>query len=460
MVDIPKTKGKTHTRGVTGEKWVIAVIWSVTFTVYILTLAPDLTWSHWGADGGDFVVAVAQGTLPHPPGFPLYLIIARLMTFISVGGLPWRMNLLSAVMASGAVLFTALTMREQGLTLWSTAAASLSLGFAPLFWSQAVITEVYSSAAFFISLTHYLNTYALKHGWSTIAPGITWGMAIAIHPTTAITAFYFWLGHKKIWNGIIAGVVLSVLCYATLLFWGREPQRWADISTVKGWVAYGSGQLYWDYAFKLPVTYIPRRSLSWLTLIVKQFTPAGAVLTIIGIYRRLQLSKKTTLGLIFCATIITLYAIGYNSIDSFIYLVPVLPLFTALLGNGMDWLLDKGIPRFVVLIIPLLLMAYNWQTISLHSDHGVAAWIDSTLLQIPEGAVVLTGEDAHTFTLWYGQEVAGLREDIVVVDTRLWEFQPYQRYISNILGWSPLDFRALGATRALCEVKDKGVECH
>jgi len=460
MVNIPAVKDKSYKRGVAGERIAFTLIWFVTFIIYILTLAPDLTWSHWGADGGDFVVAVVTRKLPHPPGFPLYLIIARLIAFIPLGGVAWRMNLLSAMMASGAVFFTAMTLREQEVNLWSTTAASLSLGFAPLFWSQAVITEVYTSAAFFISLTHYINTVATKHRWSTLSSGISWGMAIAVHPTTAIAAFYFWLGRKKVWNGIIAGVVFSILCYATLIFWGTGSQRWADIDTVKGWLEYVSGSLYWDYAFRLPMEYVPRRTLSWVTLFAQQFTPIGAVLIIVGIYQNWRLSRKTTIGLFLCVSIITLYAITYNSIDSFIYLVPILPLFTLFLGKGMDWLANKGIPRFAVLIIPIILVVYNWQSISLRMDHTAALWLERTLTEIPNGAVVLTDEDYHTFTLWYAQEVTGLREDVLVVDTRLWGFQPYYRFISNIIAWSPYDIKALGATRELCAIEDKGVVCH
>ena len=206
------------------EIWIIVLTGAVTLIVYILTLAPGITWSHWGADGGDFLVAVYQGKLPHPPGFPLYLIIGRLMLLVPVGSVPWRMNMLSAIMASGSVFLTVWTLREKGLSMWSAVAAGFTLGFAPLFWSQALITEVYTSAAFFVSLTHFLNTLADKYNYPGILPGITWGMAIAIHPTTAITALYFWSGRKQILSGIIAGMATALLCYAALFFWvlGRK----------------------------------------------------------------------------------------------------------------------------------------------------------------------------------------------------------------------------------------------
>jgi len=450
---------KSLTRYTAVDKLIFTLIGVVIFIVYILTLAPDLTWSNWGADGGDFIVAVVRGTLPHPPGFPLYLMIGRLLMFVPVGTVPWRMNLLSAIMASGTVLLTALTLREKGLSIWSTAAASLALGFAPLFWSQALITEVYTSAAFFVSLTYYFTTIVQKYNRSAIMPGIAWGMAVAIHPTTAITALYFWMGRKKIWGGIIAGMATVILCYAIMFFCGTEPQRWADTSSIEGWFAYGSGRLYWDYAFGMPADQLPRRAVSWLTLLVRQFTPFGALLVIVGIYKQWHLSKNTTVGLVLCAGIITLYSITYNSFDSFIYLVPILPLFTEVLGRGMDWLSQNHIPSLAMLMIPIILVFTNWQTVSLHTDYRVAVWLESTLRQIPEGGIALTDEDAHTFALWYAQDAAGRRKDIVVLDTRLWEFQPYRRYLSNVLDSIPLDFRALGTTYVLCEVNNKGVEC-
>ena len=42
-----------------------------------MTAAPGLTWAHFGADGGDLLAAAAVHGIPHPPGYPLYLLLLR-----------------------------------------------------------------------------------------------------------------------------------------------------------------------------------------------------------------------------------------------------------------------------------------------------------------------------------------------------------------------------------------------
>jgi hypothetical protein len=451
MIYLPATKYKGDTSSI------LLVLLTTTIT-YLLTLAPGLTWSHWGADGGDLIVATVKGSLPHPPGFPFYMVLAHLITVKPYVSVASRMNLFSAIMAAGAVFFSAMTLRKQELTIWSRISASLTLGFAPLFWSQALITEVYTCAAFFISLSLYLKAYETNRRTS-IFSGVAWGLALAIHPTAASGVFSIWFGRKRIWDGIIIGVLLAGFFYVSLVFWDNGMQRWADFGTVKGWLEYVSGRLYWNYAFNLPLENIPRRIVSWITLYAQQFTPIGAVLVIVGILQMYRKSWKIAAGFLLTVSLITLYAINYNSIDSFVYLIPILPLFVPFLGLGMDWLIKLGVPGYTLLLIPTILLGGHWQTISLQNDNTVDMWIERTVNQTPINAVLLTNQDDHTFALWYAQEVNGLLEDVIVIDNRLWVYPPYQRFISDKIGTSHSTFETLGETRTICMVGDKGVVC-
>ena len=66
--------------------WIpIAILVLVLGGVYFSTLAPGLTWAHNGADGGDLLSAVASGGVPHPTGYPTYLLLAQAFQYIPVG---------------------------------------------------------------------------------------------------------------------------------------------------------------------------------------------------------------------------------------------------------------------------------------------------------------------------------------------------------------------------------------
>ena len=148
--------------------WWIAAL--VLLTVYLLTLPPTLTWAHYGADGGDLVTAVVRGRLPHPPGFPTYLLLGTLFVRLPWGDPAWRLNLMSAVMATGATLLTAAALQQSAICNMQSAIrnpqsairnlqsaiCSLALGLSPILWSQALIAEVYAPAAFFTAAVLFL----------------------------------------------------------------------------------------------------------------------------------------------------------------------------------------------------------------------------------------------------------------------------------------------------------------
>ena len=69
--------------------------------LYLVTLAPGITWAHQGADGGELLAAAVTRGVPHPPGYPLYtILLGAWLTLIGwiapASEVAWRGNLLSA----------------------------------------------------------------------------------------------------------------------------------------------------------------------------------------------------------------------------------------------------------------------------------------------------------------------------------------------------------------------------
>jgi uncharacterized membrane protein len=69
----------------------------------VITLAPTVTF--W--DAGEFIAAAKTLGIPHPPGTPLFTLIAHVWgTLVPVGEYAVRLNLLSALLsAAGAGCF-------------------------------------------------------------------------------------------------------------------------------------------------------------------------------------------------------------------------------------------------------------------------------------------------------------------------------------------------------------------
>ncbi|HUM72551.1 MAG TPA: DUF2723 domain-containing protein, partial [Chloroflexota bacterium] len=85
---------------------------ALALTVYLLTLSPDLTWANFSSDGGELITAALTWGVPHPPGYPAYVVVAHFFSWLPVGTAVYRLNLLSAVCVAGAVgLVTAVNYR-------------------------------------------------------------------------------------------------------------------------------------------------------------------------------------------------------------------------------------------------------------------------------------------------------------------------------------------------------------
>src|SRR5919107_851559 len=76
-----------------------AAVAGVVLAVFVLTLAPTVTF--W--DAGEFIAAAKTLGIPHPPGTPLFVMIAHVWAkLVPVGEFALRTNLLSAVLSAAA----------------------------------------------------------------------------------------------------------------------------------------------------------------------------------------------------------------------------------------------------------------------------------------------------------------------------------------------------------------------
>ena len=145
-------------RLVAGGDWLIAAgAGLIAGVVYLRGAAPGVL----PGDSGEFQFAAWLAGLPHPTGYPLYMLLgwtwSHLLTALGIASPAAAMNLLSAALGGLAVALAVLFFIALTETLaedWKAAnrwlrrgaafAAALFFASTPTFWSQALIAEVYT----------------------------------------------------------------------------------------------------------------------------------------------------------------------------------------------------------------------------------------------------------------------------------------------------------------------------
>lgn len=131
---------------------------SSAFALYLRTLAPSVLIS----DPGEYQFVLYELGIPHPTGYPLYVLLGHFWSRLPIGSVAYRINLLSAVFGVVTLIFVYLGLWE--LTKCRGVAFGLTLFFAvtPTFWSQMLVAGSYPLNALLFASLLYLAVRCWK----------------------------------------------------------------------------------------------------------------------------------------------------------------------------------------------------------------------------------------------------------------------------------------------------------
>lgn len=102
-------------------------------------------------DSGDFASASVTLGVSHPPGYPLYILLGKLIHgAIPIGNATYRVNVLSALCGAGCAAFAWSILRRRAGRAASWAGALVS-GFLPVLVGQSGLSEVYALNAIILA---------------------------------------------------------------------------------------------------------------------------------------------------------------------------------------------------------------------------------------------------------------------------------------------------------------------
>ncbi len=331
------------------------------FFLYLLTAAPGLTWAHHGADGGELLAAAVTNGVPHPPGYPLYIVLLQGWLWLTGILFPntdiaWRGSLLSVVCAAGSVGVTVrvaayFLRKSERSWLWA-GLTGVAWSVAPLPWSQALITEVYALHMLFVALLGWaLFVKRRQDHWLLLVMAL----GIAHHLTFVLllpaVLYECWFVRAVRGNGspqrqrwrylmlfAAAGVLAALLHIRTPLAAMApvpSPVNWGYPDNWDGFWWLVSGKAYRSYLFGAPSSTLLARVAAWASTLTTQLTPVGLAVMLIGLANWDRQQPHLRNFSLLWLTPISIYAINYYTRDSEIYLLPVVWLSMLWFGVGL-----------------------------------------------------------------------------------------------------------------------------
>ena len=87
---------------------IAAAVFAASLATYYFTLAPTVTF----VDSGELIAVAHTLGVAHPPGTPLYILLAHLAQLVPIGNVAARVNFASALFAAAAAALVALLVGE------------------------------------------------------------------------------------------------------------------------------------------------------------------------------------------------------------------------------------------------------------------------------------------------------------------------------------------------------------
>jgi len=124
----------------------IALVMMIPWVIYLKTACPTVT----TGDNGEMIAAPYVLGIPHPTGYPTFCILGKMFTMLfPFGSIGIRMNLYPAFFACLSAVFIYLLLFELFHNKEIAAIGALLFSVSRIFWSQAIVAEVYSMNIFF-----------------------------------------------------------------------------------------------------------------------------------------------------------------------------------------------------------------------------------------------------------------------------------------------------------------------
>lgn len=419
--------------------WAAVATGTIAFTVYVATLTPGVSWGDWAEVQG---VAPTLGIM-HPTGYPVYTLLGWAFSFVPIGSVAYRLNLLSALYVSVALAVGTLIVRRLDVRPVIAMAAMLTVGFVPTVWLTATRPEVHTLHLLFVALMlHRLVIWADSgRPRDAILLAVITGLSFGNHMTTSLVAPFValaaaWAGRRALLERpwiVAAAAAAFILALTPYLYlpWRAlyGAQEWArPLATWDGFRAWVTGTQFGGQTNVLAMEALSHTAHAWREWSDVGLTGATPVFAVAAIFGAAYLLWSRPGAALLGLALVAVHVHVYVRFASWAVAEPARYLNAAWLVLGLAAAVgveqivrastrivgaDANTLAFAALALPLALLPKHWAKIDQSGNRSAQEMIDAVFDRLPPNAVLLTYWDTLT-PLRYAQEVEGRRPDVAL----------------------------------------------
>ncbi|XP_078426756.1 transmembrane protein 260 isoform X2 [Cetorhinus maximus] len=437
--------------------------------VYLRTLHRSVP----GGDSGELVTAACELGVAHPPGYPLFTLLARLaMTIIPLGSPVFRVNVLNAILgtATASLLFETAGRLSDSYSGGILAAGLFS--FSRLAWQWSVAAEVFTLNNFFVSLLMVLTVRfstaptAGERSKLSLLGAFCCGLSLCNQHTIILYVMYivpwvlFKLHREKelpvravLRLGLCFGAGLLPYLYLPISsYLNRARWSWGDQTTLRGFITHllreeygtfnlaksesGSGLLQvWSFQMAQVKTELstigatlavaaillqgfksnyPQRLVLWL------FTVMLCSYSLFFSWRaNLDLSKPLFVGVVerfwLQSNLVVCVLAGCG-------LVSVCSILRRIMGNNALWHWAEWLSAIILITFQI---HQNYRICDQSNNDVVERFARNLLGSMPTNATILVRGDLPGNSLRYLHYCEGQRPDLSLVDQEMMTYDWY-----------------------------------
>jgi len=377
-------------------------VFLIALLLYSWTLAPTVTLT----DSGELIVVAHGLGVAHPPGFPLWVILAHLASLVPLGNVAVRINFSSALFAALASAILTLVVAELMITTpylptWKKRSAQqkkkaedsrigqllicapalgagLLMAFSRTLWSYATIAEVYTLNTLLILVVLFLmlrwrrcivadrrdagQAITTHDGW-LYAAALTFGLALGVHhvtvglvlPAVAVIVYRteglrFFASRRLVYAALISvGALVAVYAYLPFAASRSPVINWGNPRSVQ--------EIWWHITgrqYRVFLSFTPKmmgaQFFEFCKMASREFGPAWLPLPLVfafaGIGSAFKRDGTTFWFLLFIVIANLAYDLSYQiAEDKDAYYLPVFISIAIAAGFGIRWLIQLAVSK-------------------------------------------------------------------------------------------------------------------